>query len=275
MKVLILGSSGIIGQSLRERVPGAVSATFHLGRTQCDLGDPQRATDLLLSVLPDVVVNLAGESNTDTVERDPEATEWINAGFPEWLANWCHLHKSRLIQISTQAVFSGKRPPYRTDQVPFPVNSYGRQKKRAEDAVMMSSAVWKIIRPTFVLGVRPDPSTGRENPIESMLRGQRKQVDDRWFSPSFAPDVARVIWHQVIQPDKRRIIHAGIPMRASRFAIAKALGVDFEAVSHDDFPGIAPRPRDTTYAEADHFMSFSEGIKDCLRRWKAREAVAA
>jgi dTDP-4-dehydrorhamnose reductase len=274
VKVLILGSSGIIGQHMAQQVPSSAVA-FFAHRRDCDLRDCTRANEMLLTYLPDVIVNLAGESNTDTVEREPEAAAWINEGFPEWLACWCHLHKSRLIHVSTQAVFSGKRPPYKPDQVPFPINTYGKQKRRAEDAVMASCDHWKIIRPTFVLGVRPDPTIGRANPVELMLSGQRKQVDDRWFSPSFAPDVARVIWEQVTQPDKRHIIHAGIPMRASRFAIARSLGLDVEPVSHDDFPGIAPRPRDTTYAEADHYMSFSEGLKDCLARWEAREAVAA
>ncbi len=275
MKVIILGASGIIGQHLRAAVPIGITPVFHRrtpspGYVHADLSEERTIRMLLRFHRPDVIVNLAGESNTDTVERDPAATSDINFGLPLYLAR----HDARLVHISTQAVFSGNEPTYGPSAAPNPVNMYGHQKDAAETFVLAHSNT-TVIRPTFVLGVRPDPTIGRANPIEQMLSGQRKQVSDRWFSVSFATDVAACIWDAVTTENPRRIIHAGIPFRTSRYQIACDLGLSVDPVSHEDFPGLAPRPRDTTYSVGEYRMGYAEGLAACRVAWEAREMVAA
>jgi hypothetical protein len=66
-----------------------------------------------------------------------------------------------------------------------------------------------------------------------------------------------------------------VPVKVSRYKIACDLGLKVEPVSHADFPGIAPRPVDTTYACGDHVMSYADGLLDCMARWGVRLAVAA
>jgi dTDP-4-dehydrorhamnose reductase len=107
-----------------------------------------------------------------------------------------------------------------------------------------------------------------------MLAGQKKQVSDRWFSPSFAPDVAACLWTAAMDRNPQRVIHAGVPVRVSRYQIAADLGLTVVPVSHNDFPGLAMRPIDTTYASGSHRMTYHEGLLDCLRRMEAREAVS-
>jgi dTDP-4-dehydrorhamnose reductase len=279
VKFLILGASGIIGQSLRASVPEGILPTYTRlcvsdGYRSVDLTDFDALEAILTFKRPAVVVNLAGESNTDKVERNPAAYERINVQVPSALARLANILNFRLIHVSSQAVFSGLRPTYGLNADPDPINEYGRQKAAAETAVLAHDRTM-VVRPTFVLGVRPNPDLGRMNPVEAMFSGQRHQVADRFFSVSFAPDVAACLWAAVLTPDHRRVVQAGVPVRVSRYRIARDLGLDVEAVSHADFPGIAPRPFDTTYACGDHILSYEEGIADCLRRWHAREAVAA
>jgi dTDP-4-dehydrorhamnose reductase len=279
MKVLILGAGGVIGQHLSECVPDGVIPTFTRlgvspGYFSVDLTDQGAMEALLTQERPAVVVNLAGESNTDTVERSPEAYERINVRVPYALARLSDALGYRLIHISSQAVFGGTLAPYGMNAMLDPINAYGRQKADAEISLQWFRGV-TIIRPTFVLGVRPDPTIGRPNPIEQMLGGQRKQVRDRWFSVSFAPDVAKCIWDAALSKPDRQVIQAGVPVRVSRYKIARDLGLNVDAVSHADFPGIAPRPVDTTYACGDHGMSYADGLLDCMARWSVRQAVAA
>ena len=275
MKVLILGASGIIGTHMRLSIPAGVEAIFHRrtkspGYIAADLSEGRTVMQLLKFHRADVVVNLAGESNTDAVEANPLGYEHINSIVPAMLAR----NSKRLVHISTQAVFGGDSPGYGPESRCNYVNAYGRQKFEADCSVLYYSNT-TIIRPTFVLGIRPDPSIGRQNPIEAMLSGQRKQVSDRYFSVSFAPDVAHCIWQAAVNPDPRRIIHAGIPHRTSRYQIACDLGLDVDPVSHSDFPGLAPRPVDTTYAEGDYRMGYAEGLAACRVAWEARETVTA
>jgi dTDP-4-dehydrorhamnose reductase len=282
LRVLVAGAGGIIGQTLRAQEPDGYRVTYarrqtdvlHVGVNLCDA---LATTKVLDWYGPQVIVNLAGESRPDVVEKYPLQSREINVDLVERLADWCMWNDVYLIQVSTQAVFSGDEPPYNPRSPRKPVNTYGAQKKRAEDILidLESAHIAKfcIIRPTFVLGIRPLPEIGRLNPVEQMLEGQCKQVDDRWFSPAFAPDVARVIWNAVANR-REGIIHAGVPIRVSRYDVAMALGLSAQPVSHESFAGLAQRPRDTTYGKnASHYMTFDQGIADCLVRWEARQAV--
>jgi len=273
---LVLGSSGIIGSHLRITPHPGIVATYHQGRTALDLTDHQRTEELLAAVKPNVIINLAGESRPDVVQANPSRYIDINQYLPHRLAAWALAHKAHLIHVSTQAVFSGNYAPYAPYRAGCPVNAYGEQ-KRAADSILLyeyRSAV-TIVRPSFVLGVRPNQNIGRMNPVELMLGGQDKQVADRWFSPSFAPDVAADLWDIASGAPHMKIFHLGVPIRVSRFDIALELGCDVVPVSHNDFPGIAERPVDTTYAAGSLCrMGFKAGIADCLQRFLAQRVAA-
>ena len=275
MKVLVLGASGIIGQHMRLCVPDVLpiwhrktADALHIGR---DLSKLDAAWNLCEEIKPDVIVNLAGESNTDEVERNPTQHEYLNARMPLVLAEWCEANGARLIQVSTQAVFGGDHPPYGPHDTRAPVNRYGKQKLMAESVLAYRNSI--VVRPTFVLGVRPLPHVGRSNPVEQMLGGQEKQVADRWFSPLFAEDAATLLWSVVLYENRERIVHLGIPAKTSRASVAEAIGVPFSPASHSDFPGIAPRPIDTTYEgiTARYFVGLEDGIRACRRAWESRQ----
>lgn len=279
MKVLVLGASGIIGQHMRLCVPLGITPIWarrtadamHVG---IDLDEQM----LNLAVLgdPDVIVNLAGESRTDEVERDSNRYRWINAHVPYQLALWCDRNEAHLIHVSTQAVFDGAEPPYSQDSEICPVNIYGAQKVEAECRVHKYWN-WTIVRPTFVLGTRP-MGIGRRNPLEAMLEdAEQNQVDNRWFSPLFARDAAESIWRLVESKLKGATVHLGIPQRVSRYDIAllaAPVGATVNAVEHESFQGIAPRPIDTTYAEGSwHCRTLVEGIEEARREMEGKRAM--
>lgn len=275
MKILILGASGIIGQHMRLCCPPGITPIYvrrtadplHVG---LDLTDSAARDAFLERERPDVIINLAGESNTDVVERDPERYREINQRVPAYLCDWCHKNNAQLVHVSTQAVFSGNNPPYGPDSIKEPINKYGEQKAWAEISLSGFRCV-TIVRPTFVLGVRPLPHVGRANPIEQMLDvSQRKQVNDRWFSVSFARDVAAALWKAAIERPGG-IIHVGLPDKLSRFDIADFLRSNIEPVKHDSFIGITPRPIDTSYAGNAAPGALEAGLGDCASDWGARK----
>lgn len=272
MKVLVLGASGIVGQTMRLCVPDGVEPIWFrqhvdpITHGSGDLSSAKNIAGLLRATEPDVIVNLAGESSVDMVERDPSKYEAINVQLPARLADWSWHNKKRLIQISSQAVFSGLEPPYSPIDRDFPVNDYGQQKCAAEAVVLASGQ--QVMRLTFILGIRPLPHVGRQNPFEAMIAGQSPQVCDRWFSPLMAWDAAEQIWQEVVRPSGDRIIQCGIPERWSRYEIAKLVNPNVQPCMHEDFPGIAPRPIDTTYAGSRHNGEVTCGID--IARLRAR-----
>lgn len=278
MKVIVFGASGIIGLHMRLCVPEGVSAawvgrqTDPLNHGFVDLG----AHGIDIAEPVDAVVNLIGASDVDYVESQPNETRFVNIEFPEQIARWCQKKGAHYVHVSTQAVFSGAHPPYHPGSQRQAVNEYGRQKIEAEQRVERVGSHWTIVRPTFVLGVRPLPMVGRRNPVEAMLEGsQTRQVNDRWFSPAFAIDVAEELWRITLGEPQMKAIHVGTPIRVSRYVISTSLvGGDVEPVSHDSFPGIAPRPIDTTYAaDARHSRDFLDGLVECADRYTSRESM--
>jgi len=262
VKVLILGASGIVAQHMRLCIPPGVEPIW-VRRTPdpitfgYDLTDQDVLANLLLARNPDVVVNLAGESNVDYVECESAARSYpINVLLPRYLAWWCGENGRRLVQVSSQAVY-------------FATNRYGHQKREAESVTRGQT----IVRLTFILGIRPLPHVGRENPLEAMLRGQSPQVNDRWFSPLFAWDAAELLWDAVLTGQPGEIRECGIPERWSRYDIAKLVNPDVQACSHDDFAGLAPRPIDTTYTGSRFTIPMLNGLAICEAQKDSDRAI--
>lgn len=267
LKVAVLGAGGIIGQHMMISVPPGVDATF-VRKTPSPLAESLDLTDWpaaeawLAERKPDVIVNLAGESRVDVVERDKE-TDLINVTMPQRLAEWCDANHTHLIQVSSQAAIDV-------------VNHYGRQKRMADDVLDLVNKRWTIVRPTFVLGIRPFPAIGRENPAESILRGdQRAQVNNRRFSVSFAWDVAAVLWRVAKERPVGSVIHVGNPESLTRFEVARYLrpDVEFSYLTQEECEakwGIAPRPLDTTYAHGLFETSLNEGLERLRTEWRER-----
>jgi dTDP-4-dehydrorhamnose reductase len=278
MKIVVFGAGGIIGQTMRLVQPTGHEIIYYRRHADfvhrgLDLTDWRAAEIALNFERPDVIVNLAGENRPDVVEQHPGEYKTINVQTPSRLGWWCDAHSAQYIHISSQAVFAGDYVPYSPDSELQPINEYGRQKAEAERLVQHGRN-WTIIRPTFVLGIRPLPHIGRQNPLEQMLANPNgKQVNDRWFSPICAKELATVIWEQVLGRTTG-IVHAGRPVTASRHSIAGIVGGNPEPVAHSHFQCAAERAFDTTYEKGalhDQTMTLEEALMDAVGSSKAED----
>ncbi|MBD3326970.1 sugar nucleotide-binding protein, partial [candidate division KSB3 bacterium] len=86
----------------------------------------------IASVQPDVVINGIGVIKQSSAANDPLTSISINALFPHRVAQICRAAQSRLIQISTDCVFSGQQGQYTEDNLPDPVDLYGQTKLLGE-----------------------------------------------------------------------------------------------------------------------------------------------
>lgn len=268
-RILILGASGIIGQSLCLLAPqdyevhyqsrtvlpwaGCLGATTHA----ITFGDDRNQWDgFFAAVNPDIIINLAGENRPDVVEHAPRQDEFANVDLPAALAFWVEQDARRwLIHVSTQGVFSGMRAPYAArpvrecDATAGPVNKYGWQKRQAEGLVAVAERAI-IVRLTFVLGIRPFPHCGRANPLEAMFaQPSGRQVNDRWFSICWAQDAAMGLWELVgtlapLDPllDRylahRRILHFGSGVGYTRYELAVQAAMQVAAMDRHGATGI-------------------------------------
>ncbi|SJX65710.1 related to Vacuolar protein sorting-associated protein VPS5 [Sporisorium reilianum f. sp. reilianum] len=146
MKVLITGASGLLGRAVHQQCIDKGYDTQALAFSRADpakklvklnLTDAAAVESCLREFEPDVIVHTAAERRPDVVEKDPAASHAINVDAPTSIATIAaQLDKvPLLINISTDYVFDGSKPPYKVDDAPNPLNAYGVSKLQGERAV--------------------------------------------------------------------------------------------------------------------------------------------
>ena len=148
-RVLVLGGSGMLGHKLAqtlaprfetwatvrsESLAPAVDAVLDESQTLTgvDVDRPDAVAAAVARVQPDVVVNAIGIVKQLRTAKAAIPTIRINALLPHELAELCAAEDARLIQISTDCVFSGSRGNYSETDAPDPPDLYGRTKLLGE-----------------------------------------------------------------------------------------------------------------------------------------------
>jgi dTDP-4-dehydrorhamnose reductase len=94
--------------------------------------EPQSVARALDETGAEAVVNCVGI--VKQAVEDPEPAIRVNAVFPHQLAAACRERGARLIHVSTDCVFSGRKGGYVESDLPDPVDVYGRSKLLGEPA---------------------------------------------------------------------------------------------------------------------------------------------
>lgn len=145
MRILILGGSGMLGHKLwqvyRNRFDTWVTVrSSYQAYARYALFDPQRLVGgvdafnldtvvrALATVRPDAVINCIGIIKQLPTAKDPIISLTINSLFPHRLANLCWAAGARLIHISTDCIFSGRKGMYSEDDISDAEDLYGRTK---------------------------------------------------------------------------------------------------------------------------------------------------
>lgn len=151
MKVCILGANGMLGNALmysmaskqdlqllgtvrsdsaKQCFPSHIAKTIISG---IDAENILSVTLLMQKERPDVVINSIGLVKQIENGSDPIRAIGFNAMLPHQLSKICQSIGARLIHISTDCVFSGKKGgPYLESDIPDPVDLYGRTKLLGE-----------------------------------------------------------------------------------------------------------------------------------------------
>lgn len=150
MKILVIGASGMIGSTVLRilsekkdwKVFGSVRDESVKRYFSASIGEHLivgvgvEQSDSLLKVLdqiqPDVVVNCAGLTKHKPEAEDPLVSIPINTLMPHRLAGLCKLIGARLIHVSTDCVFSGKKGGYVEDDFADARDVYGKSKALGE-----------------------------------------------------------------------------------------------------------------------------------------------
>lgn len=116
---------------------------------------PQEAERILEKFRPEAVIHCAALTDVDYCEQNPDRAMEVNARATERIAQACRAIGSRLVYISTDAVFSGYTGGYTEESEPEPVNVYGHSKLAGERLALESWEKTLVLRTNiFGLGLR-------------------------------------------------------------------------------------------------------------------------
>ena len=91
-----------------------------------------RLEEVIEQVNPDVLINCIGIIKQVKEAQDKLLSIWVNSLFPHQIYQICHREGIRLIHISTDCVFSGRKGNYCEDDPPDADDIYGKTKYLGE-----------------------------------------------------------------------------------------------------------------------------------------------
>ena len=202
MKVLVTGRDGQVAQSLNERRNDHPQLELlFAARPDTDLSIPGSIAKAIETARPDVVINAAAYTDVDRAEAEPELAWRVNADAAAEAALAAAAVGARVIQLSTDYVFDGRKSdPYIETDPPNPQNVYGASKLGGEERVRSANSRHLILRTSWVV------SPFGRNFLKTIIGAAASRdvltvVDDQHGRPTSALDLAGALvaivdrWH--------------------------------------------------------------------------------
>ena len=190
--VFITGAGGMLATAL-EAVLKPVSHVTALTEAQLDITDKQAVLRAVQGIKPGVIVNAAAYTAVDRCETDTEKAMLVNGTAVGYLAQAAQVTGARIIHISTDYLFDGRKDgPYTEKDEPNPLSVYGRSKLFGEQELARFTDRYVIVRTQWMYG------ENGKNFVDTILQlAQQKDelrvVDDQYGSPTYTKDLAAVI----------------------------------------------------------------------------------
>ena len=206
MKVLVTGYNGQLGYDVIKELNSRSIECLGVDLQDFDITDKAQTMEYVRNYNPDAVVHCAAYTAVDRAEDDEETCYRVNVTGSENLATACKEVDAKMLYVSTDYVYGGKgETPFETTDEPDPKSVYGRTKLEGENAVRKHLDKYFIVRTSWVFGINGN------NFVKTMLRlGAEREaltvVDDQIGSPTYTPDLARLICDLIVT-DKYGIYH--------------------------------------------------------------------
>ena len=254
MKVLLTGGSGQLGQALLRSAPPGIELIAPT-RAEFDLADAGSLERWLETHKPAAVINAGAYTAVDKAESEPELAFTINANAPGVLAQGCARIDAKLVHLSTDFVFDGRRGiAYQPDDERTPLSVYGASKAEGERRIAAVPGLrWLTIRTAWVYAAHG------KNFMLTMLRlfGERKTVSvvaDQIGTPTSAGTLGACVFRALASEGPSQVLHytdAGVAswydFAVAIYEEARALGllshdVEITPITSAQYPTPARRP---------------------------------
>ncbi|MBE6088923.1 MAG: dTDP-4-dehydrorhamnose reductase [Clostridium beijerinckii] len=281
MKILITGCEGQLGNELQSIIKSGKaeidevsvsirkSEVIALDVDKLDITNLTQVKEILNDVRPDVVINCAAATNVDGCEGNKDFAFRVNSIGPRNLAIVCEKIGAKLVQVSTDYVFSGiSNKPLTEYDLTAPYSVYGKTKLLGEQYVQQFCSKYFIVRTAWLYGY-----IGKNFVYTMMRLGKEKDiikvVDDQRGSPTHANDLAYHIL-KLIETEEYGIYHCTGKSECTWYEFAKMIiklsgeKCEVKPCTSEEYITPAKRPE---YSSLDNMMLRST-VGDEMRDWK-------
>lgn len=229
-KVLITGAGGMLGRDVfkafSESEDDVLATDIDLNESwlhYLDVRDQEACAEVFADFEPDLVVHLAALTDLEFCERNKAACFDTNFNAIKHISELCVQHNAVLCHISTVGVFDGRKGAYDENDIPNPINEYGRSKFQSEQHITQNLERYFIFRAGWMMGGGIDKDKKLVNKIYQQLRsGKRKLhvVGDKYGTPTYTKNLAQSIL-QMTGTDRYGLYHSACIGMCSRADIAR------------------------------------------------------
>jgi len=236
---LVVGASGFIGHLIWSKLPvsqrqGTFCTDPQPGLVHLDLRDADETWALVHRLSPAVIFQPAGLADVDSCEIDPSECRATTVAGTLTLARAARAVGATLVYFSSDYVFDGQRGPYEEDDLPCPINEYGKAKLAAERHILETLDNHLIIRSAGLYGWE----RRGKNFVMGLLARLRQQNAtnvpvDQIGSPTLADNMIAVVF-ELIALGQRGTFHVSGSQIIDRYSfaglVAEAFGLNQELI---------------------------------------------
>lgn len=247
MKVLVTGVNGQLGYDVVKELDKRGHQAIGVDRKEMDLTSTQQIKECIGNIKPEAIIHCAAYTAVDKAEDEEELCRRVNAVATKDIAEYAKELDIPMIYISTDYVFDGtKDGEYTEDDIPNPINVYGKTKYEGEIYVQELLEKYYIVRISWVFGENGN------NFIDTMLRLAKDRdeinvINDQVGSPTYTKDLAPLLV-DMIETDKYGVYHVTNEGYCTWYEFAKEIfriaDVDIKVnpITTKEYPTKAVRP---------------------------------
>ncbi len=257
MKFLVVGASGMVGQSLMAALkmrPGfGAYGTYNLRKKKdlihLDMTDWSEVNKVFDVTRPDLVIQAAAQPNVDFCEQNRKEAWKVNVDGTKNIAQACVRYGAAPVFISTDYVFDGKAGPYSETDPVNPINYYAVTKVEAE-RILSQVPRSLIVRTCSVFENDAESKNFALRLIREVELGHAVKVPtDQYSNPTLSRNLSDAII-ELASKGTAGLYHVAGKTIMPRYDFAIKIAERFDLnktriipVSSEELAQIAPRPR--------------------------------
>lgn len=269
MKVLVTGVNGQLGYDVVKELDKRGHQAIGVDRKEMDLTSTEQIRECIKNVNPEAIIHCAAYTAVDKAEDEEELCRRVNAIATKEIAEYAKKLDIPMIYISTDYVFDGtKDGEYTEEDIPNPINVYGKTKYEGEVYVQKLLDKYYIVRISWVFGENGN------NFIDTMLRLSKERdslnvINDQVGSPTYTKDLAPILV-DMIETNKYGIYHATNEGYCTWYEFAKEIfkvaNIDIKVnpIITAEYPTRATRPMNSKMSK----NKISKNEFNKLDNWK-------